>query len=80
MIFTLNEAGDDSDMQITGVYEERLQYGIFTLIKGLGVLADKMVGAGTVGHYSAGPIHEPVQAPRRKLPERLAEHSNFGTL
>ena len=80
MIFTINEAGNDSDMHITGVYEERLQYGIFTLIKGLNRLADMMAATGTVGHFSAGPIHESIPAPKRRTPKRLAEWTDFGDL
>lgn len=85
MVFTINEAGNDSDMQITGVYEERLQYGVFTLIKGLGLLADKIAAAGAAGHYSAGPIHAALPTPTpaknvRRLPRRLARNSGFGDL
>lgn len=72
--------GDGSDMQLTGVYERRLQFGIYTMIKGINVLVDKLAAIGAIGDSSFGPIHEPLPSPIRRTPRRLREATNFGDL
>lgn len=82
MLFTSRVSGR-SEMKITGVFERRLQFGAFTLIKALSELVDKMADNGTVGHTSVGPIHEPLPGrpeARRGQPKRLRESTGFGGL
>jgi len=77
MVFTVN--GNESRVKITGVYEQRLQFGIYTMIKGLSAMADKLVANGGVGHYAAGPVNERLPLPQR-LPKRLREVTGWGGL
>lgn len=76
--FTVN--GDKSDMQLTGVYEKRLQLGIYTLIQGVHSLVEKLRENGAIGDSSFGPIHEPLPSPIRRTPRRLLEETDFGGL
>jgi hypothetical protein len=81
MLFTID--GDESEMKITGVYEERLQLGVYTIVQGLKAMVDRLAASGEVGHYSAGPIDEPLPFPTkppRGLPKRLRESTGFGEL
>lgn len=69
-------------MRITGVYAERGQLGIYTLIKAVSDLADRLVECGGVGSHSMGPsvkgsIPEPK---RREMPRRLRETTGHGEL
>jgi hypothetical protein len=72
--------GDESQLHLTGVYEKRLQFGIYTMIKGISALADKLAANGAIGDSSFGPIHEPLPSPIRRTPRRLLEETDFGGL
>jgi hypothetical protein len=78
MRFTVNGTG--SRMQITGVYERRLQLGAYTLIKALSAMADRMAESDEMGWYTAGAIDEAVEMQgRTREPPEDAE-SGFGGL
>lgn len=71
--------GGESQMRVRGVYGERLQYGLLTIINGAAALANKIAASGKAGHFSAGPIDEPIEVPSR-LPLRMREDTGFGGL
>jgi hypothetical protein len=71
-----------SRMIVRGVYADRLQSGMFTLIKGLNDLADRIAESGGAGHYATDPINDAIAAPpcTSRLPRRLREATGFGEL
>lgn len=79
--FVVNSRGD-TDMHVTGVFERRLQFALYTVIKASARLADKIAESGMAGHFRAGPIHEPLlQAPPpRGLPRRRRQSTGLGDL
>jgi hypothetical protein len=65
-------------MQITGVYERRLQFGAYTLIKALNAMVDRM-SSDDMGWFIAGRIDEKLEAPgRMQAPPEDAAESGFG--
>jgi hypothetical protein len=64
MRFTVNGSG--SRMQITGVYERRLQFGAYTLIKALNAMVDRM-SSEDMGWFIAGRIDQEIEAPGKAL-------------
>jgi hypothetical protein len=76
MRFTVNGSG--SRMQITGVYEKRLQFGTYTLIKALNAMADRMAESGGVGWFTAGEIDQALEMPGGDTKEDA--ESGFGGL
>jgi len=80
IVLTTRPGEDESSMQVTGVYEQRLQFGVFTMVKALNAMVEHLAASGDVGHYSAGPISEPLPIPTRRLPKRLRESTGFGEL
>jgi hypothetical protein len=66
MRFTVNGSG--SRMLITGVYEKRLEFGAYTLIKALGAMVDRIAASGSVGSFHAGTLDEQIEIPRSQEP------------
>lgn len=67
-------------IDVLGSYTDRLQLGVLALVKGLGFVCDKIVASGTAGDTQSGPISLGIPNPRRTLPKRLRETTNFGDL
>jgi hypothetical protein len=71
-----------SRMIVSGVYADRLQSGMYTLIKGLNDLAERLAESGGAGHYTSPAINDAIASPPgvRRLPRRLREATGFGEL
>lgn len=78
MQFTHTREG--SRMVIEGTYSDRLQFGIYTLVKAMNDLVDRVAANGAAGHFSSPSIEEGLPVPRRRLPKRLREATGFGDL
>lgn len=77
----ITQTGKGTDIHILGACADRLQVGAWALIKGLNFMADKIVANGTLGNTpGTGPIALSFPKPRRELPKRLREATNFGDL
>lgn len=80
IILSTKPGEDESSMQINGVYAERLQYGLFTIIKAASAMASKIAESGDVGYCSVGQVNDPLPKPTRRLPRRCSESTGFGGL
>lgn len=70
---------DGTEIHILGACADRLQVGAWAMVKGLNFMFDKIVASGTLGNTpGSGPIA--LNFPRRSLPKRLREQTNFGDL
>lgn len=68
-------------IDVLGSYSDRLQLGVLALVEGLGFVCKKIVASGTAGNTPGeGPITLGIPNPRRQLPKRLRETTNFGDL
>lgn len=68
-------------VDLMGSYSDRLQLGVLAMVKGLNFMCDKIVSSGTAGNtLGNGPITLGIPNPRRGLPKRLREATNFGEL
>jgi hypothetical protein len=67
-------------MQISGVYERRLQLGCYTLIKALNAMVDRMSND-DMGWFAAGTMDQAIETPgRTREPPEDAAESGFGGL
>lgn len=68
-------------IHILGACADRLQFGVLALVKGLNFVCDKIVTSGTAGNTpGVGPMTVGMPNPRKELPKRLREATNFGEL
>lgn len=68
-------------VHLLGSCAQRLQMGALALVKGLNFVCDEIVKSGTAGNTTgSGPITVGIPNPRRSLPKRLREATNFGEL
>lgn len=71
-------------IDVLGSYSDRLQLGVLALVEGLGFVCKKIVASGTAGNTpGVGPVTTTtagIPNPRRQLPKRLRETTNFGDL
>ncbi|MBT2300400.1 hypothetical protein J7E70_07970 [Variovorax paradoxus] len=68
-------------IDVLGSYSDRLQLGVLALVEGLGFVCKKIVASGTAGNTPGiGPVTLGIPNPRRQLPKRLREATNFGEL
>ena len=72
-------------IDVLGSYSDRLQLGVLALVEGLGFVCKKIVASGTAGNTpGVRPVTTTTTAgipnPRRQLPKRLRETTNFGDL
>ena len=70
-----------TEFRVLGTYADRLQLGILAMVKGLGIVTDKIVATGTAGNTRSdsvaaawGPM------PKRRMPKRLLEITKLGDL
>jgi hypothetical protein len=64
---------------VLGACKERLQAGVVTLVRGLSNMVEEIAASGTAGNTPArGPVD--MEWPKRTLPKRLREATNFGDL
>lgn len=77
----ITETDEGTRFYALGACADRVQVGVLAMIRGLGVLAEKIVDSGTAGNTpGTGPIEMRWGTPRRTLPKRLREATNFGEL
>ena len=68
-------------VHLLGTCADRLQLGVLALVKAANFVCDEIVKSGTAGNTpGSGPITLGIPNPRRQLPKRLREATNFGDL
>jgi len=66
-------------IHLLGTCADRLQLGVLALVKAANYVCDEIVKSGTAGNTpGSGPITVGIPNPRRQLPKRLRETTNFG--
>jgi len=70
-----------TEFHLLGGFAERMQLGVLALVKGLGIVTDKIVATGNVGNTRSGPVNATWEAaPKRRTPRRLLEVTKLGDL
>lgn len=70
-----------TEIHILGACADRLQMGVLAMVRGLNYVCDQIVAKGTAGNTQGdGPIKLQLPNPRKTLPKRLREATNFGEL
>lgn len=77
ILITDTDAG--TSFYALGACKERLQMGMLTLIRGLSHMAEEVASSGTAGNTPARGVVA-LRWPKRTLPKRLREATNFGEL
>lgn len=71
---------DGTEMHVLGGCAHRLQVAVVALVQGLSFLTEKIADSGTAGDTRSDPLRTSWAAPKRKLPRRLREATDFGSL
>lgn len=75
----ITDTDEGTRFSALGACRERLQVGMLTLIRGLSHMAEQVAASGTAGNTpAAGAVA--LQWPKRTLPKRLREATNFTEL
>jgi len=70
-----------TEIHVLGACADRLQMGVLAMVRGLNYVCDQIIAKGTAGNTQGdGPIKLQLPNPRRGLPKRLREATNFGDL
>lgn len=70
-----------TELHVLGVCADRLQLGVLAMVKGLGIITDKIVATGTAGNTRSGSVSAAWgAAPKRRTPRRLIEATKIGDL
>jgi hypothetical protein len=69
-----------TEFHVLGTCAERLQIGVIALVKGLNVVADKIVATGAVGNTRSDSVSSSWATPKRRTPKRLREATKLGEL
>lgn len=70
-----------TEFHVLGACADRLQIAVVAMVKGLGVVTDKIVATGQAGYTMSDSVNASWEnAPRRRTPRRLREVTNFGDL
>lgn len=75
----ITDTEEGTRFYVLGACKERLQSGMLTLIRGLSHMAEEVASSGTAGNTPARGAVE-LQWPKRTLPKRLREATNFSEL
>jgi hypothetical protein len=70
-----------TEFHVLGACAERLQLAVLTMVKGLGIVTDKIVATGTAGNTRSDSVNATWgAAPKRRMPRRLIEATKLGEL
>lgn len=70
-----------TELHVLGSCAERLQLGMLAMVKGINIIADKIVATGTAGSTRSDSVNASWEAaPKRRLPKRLMEVTKIGDL
>lgn len=70
-----------TEFRVLGTCAERLQLAVLIMVKGLGIVTDKIVATGTAGSTRSDSINATWKgAPKRRTPRRLVEVTKLGDL
>lgn len=71
-----------TEFHVLGACAERLQLAVLAMVKGLGIVTDKIVSTGTAGNTRSDSVSAQWEAePRRhRMPRRLVEVTKLGDL
>ena len=70
-----------TEFHVLGACAERLQLAVLAMVKGLGIVTDKIVATGTAGNTRSESVSASWDAaPKRKTPRRLLEATKLGDL
>jgi len=75
----ITDTDEGTRFYVLGACKDRLQAGMLTLIRGLSHMAEEVAASGTAGNTPAARAVK-LQWPKRSLPKRLREATNFGEL
>jgi len=77
----IRDYGHGTEFRVAGNYAGRLQLAVLALVKGLGIVTDKIVASGTAGNTRADSVNASWDTvPKRRLPKRLRETTKLGDL
>lgn len=70
-----------TEFHVLGACAERLQLAVLAMVKGLGIVTDKIVATGTAGSTRSDSVSATWEAePKRRIPRRLREVTKLGDL
>lgn len=70
-----------TEFHVLGACADRLQLGVLAMVKGLGIITDKIVATGTAGSTRSDSVSATWEAaPKRRTPRRLIEATKLGDL
>lgn len=75
----ITDTDEGTRFYVLGACKERLQNGVLTLVRGLSHMVEEIAASGTAGDTQGRGAVE-LKWPRRTLPKRLREATNFGEL
>lgn len=75
----ITDTDEGTRFYILGGCKDRLQAGVITLVRGLSHMVEELAASGDAGHTPAS-NHAVLKWPKRTLPKRLREATNFGDL
>ena len=77
----ITDFGQGTEFHVVGTYAERLQLAVLALVKGLGIVTDKIVATGTAGNTRSDSVSASWDATqKRRLPRRLRQVTKHGEL
>jgi hypothetical protein len=71
---------DGTEMHVLGGCAHRLQVAVVALVQGLSFITEKIADSGTAGDTHSDPFRTSWTAPKRRMPRRLREATDFGEL
>ena len=74
----ISATDDGTEIHVLGSFADRLQVGVIGLVKALDFVCNKIGAKGRAGNTPGGTTN--TTNPRRRLPKRLKEATNFGEL
>lgn len=74
----ITDTDEGTRFNALGSCRNRLQAGMLTLIRGLSHMAEQVASSGTAGNTPSKGVD--LKWPKRTLPKRLRESTNFGDL